>query len=276
MKPIDKLTFTDDGMFQAVLHDPEICAELIERLLNIRVSHVEYPELERQIAPYFSSKGVRLDVYIKGSDKIIDVEMQSTIKEALGKRLRYYQSMIDIDSLMKGQSYNELKESYILFICKDDPFKDESRKPYGLSRYTFKNTCQERNDVNLNDNSLKVVYNASEYEKEEDEKIRNLLHFICTDEPGKDSFSVRLSSTVEKLKNDDKFRSTYLAMNLHDFDIKKEAFEKGMNTGLEKGSQQTKIEAAKNFLKMNVLSDAQIAQGTGLPLEKVKELASKL
>ena len=31
MKPIDKLTFTDDGMFQAVLHDPEICAELIEK-----------------------------------------------------------------------------------------------------------------------------------------------------------------------------------------------------------------------------------------------------
>ena len=268
MKPIDKLTFTDDGMFQAVLHDPEICAELIERLLNIRVSHVEYPELEKQIAPYFSSKGVRLDVYIKGSDKIIDVEMQSTVKEALGKRLRYYQSMIDIDSLMKGQSYNELKESYILFICKDDPFKDENRKPYGLSRYTFKNTCQERNDVNLNDNSLKVVYNASEYEKEEDEKIRNLLHFICTDEPGKDSFSVRLSSTVEKLKNDDKFRSTYLAMNLHDFDIKKEAFEAG--------ARQKAVEDAANLLKLGVLTSEQISSAIGLPLEQVLEIKNSL
>ena len=271
MKPIDKLTFTDDGMFQAVLHDPEICAELIARLLNIRVSRIEYPELEKQIAPYFSSKGVRLDVYLKDSDKIIDVEMQSTVKEDLGKRLRYYQSMIDIDSLMKGQSYNELKESYILFICKDDPFKDENRKPYGLSRYTFKNTCQERNDVNLNDNSLKVVYNASEYEKEEDEKIRNLLHFICTDEPGKDSFSVRLSSTVEKLKNDDKFRSTYLAMNLHDFDIKKEAFENGKQAG----SQQKAVEAAKNALGMN-LSAEQVAKITGLSLEKINNLISEL
>ena len=48
-KPIEELTFTDDGMFQAVLHEPDICAELIERLLHIRVHHVDYPELDRHI-----------------------------------------------------------------------------------------------------------------------------------------------------------------------------------------------------------------------------------
>lgn len=57
-------------------------------------------------------------------------------------------------------------------------------------------------------------------------------------------------------------------MNLHDFDIKKEAFEAG--------AQQKAVEAAKNFLKMNVLSDAQIAEGTGLPLEQVLELKKQL
>ena len=76
-KPVDELTFTDDGMFQEVLRDPEICAELVERLLHIRVGHIEYPELEKTIAPYYTTKGVRLDVYLKDSDKIIDVELQS-------------------------------------------------------------------------------------------------------------------------------------------------------------------------------------------------------
>lgn len=56
-KPVDELTFTDDGMFQAVMKDPALCAELVERLLHIKVSHIEYPELEKKIAPYFSSKG---------------------------------------------------------------------------------------------------------------------------------------------------------------------------------------------------------------------------
>ena len=72
-KPVDELTFTDDGMFQAVMRDPDLCAELVERLLNIKVSHIEYPELEKTIAPFFSSKGVRLDVYIKDSDKVLDL-----------------------------------------------------------------------------------------------------------------------------------------------------------------------------------------------------------
>ena len=33
VKPIEELTFTDNGMFQAVLHNPELCTELVERLL---------------------------------------------------------------------------------------------------------------------------------------------------------------------------------------------------------------------------------------------------
>ncbi len=67
-KTVDELTFTDNGMFQEVLRDPEICAELIERLLHVRVKHIEYPELEKTIAPYYTTKGVRLDVYLKDED----------------------------------------------------------------------------------------------------------------------------------------------------------------------------------------------------------------
>ena len=67
-KSVDELTFTDDGMFQAVMHNPEICAELIERLLHIHVKKIEYPELEKTIAPYYTSKSIRLDVYLKDEE----------------------------------------------------------------------------------------------------------------------------------------------------------------------------------------------------------------
>lgn len=52
----------------------------------------------------------------------------------------------------------------------------------------------------------------------------------------------------------------------------KEAFADGMNVGMEKG----KLDAAKNLIKMNVLSPEQIAQGTGLPIETVRELADEI
>ena len=272
-KPVDELTFTDDGMFQAVLRNPEICAELVERLLHIKVGHVEYPELEKPIKPFYTTKGVRLDVYLKDEDKIIDVELQSYPQEALGKRTRYYQSMIDMDSLMKGQDYTELKESYVLFICKNDPFyKDKEEKlPYGLPCYTFQNTCKESPEVNLNDKSLKVIYNASAYSQENDEKIRGFLHFISTNEPGEDDFSNRLSKLVELTKDNEKFRSDYAAMNLHDRDIMRAAKKEGR----AEGAHQKAIESAINFLKRNV-DVKTIAECNGLSLEKVLELKAQI
>ena len=104
-KSFDELTFSDDWMFQKVLQEPEICAELIERLLHIQVSHVEYPELEKQIEPYYTSKGVRLDVYLKDSDKIIDIEIQSYPMEALGKRIRYYESITMVFLVIPSEIY---------------------------------------------------------------------------------------------------------------------------------------------------------------------------
>ena len=262
-KSIDELTFTDDGIFQAVLHDNEICAELVERLLHVRVNHVEYPELEKQIAPYYSTKGVRLDVYLKDEDKIIDIEIQNYPQEALGKRTRYYQSMIDMDSLMKGEDYPELKESYVLFICKNDPFKNEADNYYGLPRYTFKNICEENSSVNLNDKSCKVIYNASAYKEEKDERIRNFLHFICTNEPGDDDFSKRLSLLVEKIKDNEKFRRDYAAMNLHDRDI--------IRATRREAIHEVQIETAINLFANSVPVET-IAKSLHISEEQVKEI----
>ena len=224
--------------------------------------------MEKAIAPYYTSKGVRLDVYLKDSDKVIDIECQANLKPALGKRTRYYQSMIDIDSLMKGEEYEKLKESYILFICKNDPFKDENEKHFGLPCYTFKNICTENNEVNLDDKTIKVIYNASAYEKEEDSLIRDFLHYIYTDKPGEDDLSNRLSRLVEKCKEDENLRSDYLAMNLHDHDIRYE--------GEQIGAQKKAVETAINLLKINKLSPDEITLATGLSIDKVLELKEQI
>ena len=46
--------------------------------------------------------------------------------------------------------------------------------------------------------------------------------------------------------------------------------------GIQIGQQQKAEEAAINLLKMNVLTNEQIAQAAGLPLEKVLELQKRL
>ena len=57
-------------------------------------------------------------------------------------------------------------------------------------------------------------------------------------------------------------------MNLHDDDIRYEAFQEG--------AQQKAIEAAINLLKMDKLSPEEISQTLSLPLEKVLELQKEI
>ncbi len=251
--------------------------------MGVRVKQVEYPELEKAIAPYYTSKGVRLDVYLKDEDRAIDVELQSYPQKALGKRMRYYQSMVDCDSLMKGQAYTKLKESYILFICKFDPFHDEKKTGYGLPRYTFKNICAENNSVNLDDKCVKVVYNASAYESVEDPKVRALLRFIQTNEPGEDDLSKRLSEFVARVKENEKFRKEFADMNLHDFDIMTEAKEEGLAEGRQEGRQEGLAEGEKIGARQNAIENARnfkaagvdiniIAKCVGLSVEEIEKL----
>ena len=238
-----------------------------QNLLHVKVKKIVYPELEKPIKPFYSTKGVRLDVYLKDEDKIIDVEMQTYKQDAIGKRTRYYQSMIDIDSLMKGQDYSELLDSYVLFICNYDPFEKVKGVGFGLPCYTFRNTCAENPAVPLDDKSIKVIYNASAYETVEDKDVRDFLHFVMTNDPGGNDFNRLISETVAKLKDNDEFRSDYAAMNLHDRDIKKAAKEEG----IAEGAQQKAIEDAINFLREGD-SPEKVSRCIGLPLEKVFEL----
>ena len=75
MKSVDDLTFTDDYMFGAIMQNEEICKGVIERLLHIKVEKLELITLQKDISPYYETRGVRFDVYVKDSDKIYDIEM---------------------------------------------------------------------------------------------------------------------------------------------------------------------------------------------------------
>ena len=103
-KPAEELVFSDDFMFCEIMKDPHICKSVLETLLQIKIDHVEFPILQKTITPYYNQKGVRFDVYVANSDKVFDIECQAYSQKDLGLRTRYYQSMLDSDTLAKGCS----------------------------------------------------------------------------------------------------------------------------------------------------------------------------
>ena len=108
MKPLKKwedLTIQDNFLFQKVMRDDGLCRRLLERLLGITISKIDFPHTGKSFDTDFKAKSVRLDVYVEDdSIRVFDIEMQSKAKpdDELPLRSRYYQAMIDQSILEKG------------------------------------------------------------------------------------------------------------------------------------------------------------------------------
>ena len=118
----------------------------------------------------FVRRRIRLDIYAKdaeGSD--YNVEMQGENEGNLPKRSRYHQSQMDVMSVPPGSDFNELCPSYVVFICRFDPFGE------GLYRYTFTNRCAET-DRELGDDTVKIFLNTKG--RNPADVPKELVHFL--------------------------------------------------------------------------------------------------
>ncbi len=264
IKPVEDLTFADDFMFGAVMRDKEICKGVIERLLKIQVDHIEYPELQKSIQPYYQSHGARFDVYVKDSNSVFDIEINTYREDDVWLRTRYYQSLLDTDNLLRGEPYSKLKESYILFISMEDPFKK------GFSSYTALQVLKEEPATQIDDRTHKVVYNASAWQSEADLNIRNFLRYVYENTP-EDEFTDEITRHVLKLKADEIFKGEYRQVTIHEFDVMEKGRLEGLKTGREEGSSERAILDARNLLA-NGVNPEIIAKSIGLELEEVLKL----
>ena len=131
----EDLTLANNFIFYKVMrHHPDACQHLIELLLGIKIERMEFAN-EESIFIDYDSRGVRLDVFVKDTNQIFDVEIQVKETKDLPERSRYYQGIMDVDTLKSGQKYNELKTSHVIFICMADIFQNN------LPICTFENIC---------------------------------------------------------------------------------------------------------------------------------------
>ena len=62
----EELSISNDFLFGKVMQNPELCKELIQRILpELKIDHIEYPELQKSIKQDLDAKSVRLDVFSK-------------------------------------------------------------------------------------------------------------------------------------------------------------------------------------------------------------------
>lgn len=224
-KNYEELTITDDFMFGKVMEDKVLCHDLLECLLGQPVGELQDVQSERRFRYTSDGKPIRLDVYTGDNEHTYDTEMQNlnhhTIEELeLPKRSRFYQSMMDADFLMKGNSYRKLKEGRILFLCTFDPFGQ------GHAKYSFENRCREESELVLSDGTEKLFFNCSCRSEDVPEELRALYEYI---QEGKvnSELTGRLEEAVEKARRNEKWRSEYVKELILEDDIREEGRAEG-------------------------------------------------
>ena len=207
VKPIEKLTIVDDFMFGAVMSNPKYCKPLLELVLGVKIRKIVYPELQKTINKRYGSKSIRLDVYVEDdAGTVYDVEIQTTDKKNLPKRTRYYQGMIDLNILERGEDYTALRRGFVIFICTYDPFGK------GRYIYTFENRCREDLSVALGDEATKIILNTKGFLGEISAELKELLHYMDGFAPGND-YTRELDNTVTAIRKDEKWRREYMVLN---------------------------------------------------------------
>lgn len=284
MKPWKDLCITDDYIFCRVMSDETLCSRMIELLLDIKVDHLKVIQSQRVLAPSYANRSIRLDVYVKDSDRIFDIEMQTTDRHNLEKRARYYQGVLDVDQMEHSTDYNELKESYIIFICTFDPFKED------LLEYQVEQTITGQPNYKYNDSSHKLFYNltASELQKKTS-ALGNFLRYLGTGKPT-DSYTEQIQDAVTVAKTNAEWRKEYMTVGMWIDEEKKKAIEEGLHEGLVQGIQQGREQGLQQgiqqgntqgqaciiqkLLATNKMTAQQIADMLNISLPQVQALAS--
>ena len=255
IKPYEELTIQDNFIFQKVMRNKRICKQTIERLLDIDIKDISYPEEEKSIDIRLDSKSIRMDVYVN-DDKgtVFNIEMQtSKDMEELVKRTRYYQALIDIDLLEKGQSYSALNDTYIIFICTFGVFTGNRHK------YSFKNLCIEEQGLSLDDGTTKLFLSTKGTADDISKPLKYFLDYIDGKEPA-DKLMQEIDNEVDTIKRCDEWRRDYMTlafeMDRKFAEGKAEGLAEGKAEGLVEGKAEGKAEAVINLMEtMNITAE---------------------
>ena len=186
------------------------------------------------------------------------------------KRMRYYQCAIDNSAINKGGDYNDLPDTFIIFLCTFDYLEK------GLPVYTIKPYCTET-EQEFTDGTTKIIVNSTASEKAE-ENLKAFLSYMNGQCPNT-AFTKKLEEKVNQTKEDEEKRREYMLLKSFEMDARRAGIQEGiaqgrsegLQVGIAQGSYQKALETAKNLIDIG-LSAENISKATGLSREEIEKL----
>ncbi|MCM1083028.1 MAG: hypothetical protein NC393_05925 [Clostridium sp.] len=247
LQRLSEFRLMDDDFLSAFFRDNIDDTEFILRIildkptLKVKSVHVQH-EIKN-----LNGRSIRLDVHaVENNANEIDIEIQRDDHGAGFKRARHNSSLLDASILKPGQKPEELPETFVIFITENDIIGlDEPIYP--IDRYIL----VKGNYIPMGDGAHIIYVNGSKQgKKTELEKLMHDFHCVKADE----MYFPQLAKKMHYYKEDEKGVEIMCRI-------------------MEDMRNSVRIEIALSLIGDGKLSLEDIAKHSGLPLEKIRELA---
>ena len=245
LEKVKELRPIDDEFMRALFQNNLPLAQMVLRIIigkNDLVLTKE--ETQYDLKRLAGARSLCLDVKgIDDANKQYDIEVQKASAGARPHRARYHSSAMDVDYLKAGQEFEELPDTYTIFITEKDVF-GENEPIYMIDRINLM-TGKPFND------GEHIIYVNGAYEGDSD--IGRLMHdFRCKN--ADDMYFDLMAERTRYLKENPKGVSE-------------------MSNVMEDIIHKDRVRIALSLLAANALSYEDIAKHTQLTVQEVQNLA---
>ena len=253
--------FTNDLIFRWVMEREENCLAILRAILpELKITAVKRRENEHPVnyLAFDDERGVRFDAIIEDDrERFYDVEMQVANQPGLGKRVRYYQAQIDQEMLKKGEDYDDLRESYVIFFCAFDPCGQDRRL------YQFHYYEDVDRQLRLPTNSHVILINTLGTRGKITPALAAVLDVMNRRRDNQNPLAVSLVKEIDGYNRDKKRRRALMNLKMR----LKDEWRLGLSEGLDQGRAEGRDETMFSLihtLQMQGQTQKQIVETIAL------------
>ena len=254
---LKRLRLIDDIFFSIFFENNPADVEYILRIiLNKPDLKVLKVQTQKNVENIYG-RSVRFDVFATDDkNKLYNIEVQRADSGAVPTRARYNSSMLDYHELKKQTKFDELPETFVIFITENDVLKD-GEQIYHIDRVI-------RETKKICEDGTHIIYVNGSYKDESGSELGNLIHDFFCENPDEMKHK-RLSTRAKFLKNNEQEerKMSYVS------DIFREVFK----DEFEEHEKNTLLENIRKMMANLHLTAKQAMDALEIPEEKQREYA---
>ena len=249
---IKNYTIMNDIFMRNVFKKKE-CVEYILQVIMRKKDLQVVDQILQRDYKNLQGRSAVLDCVAKDETKRqFNVEIQGEDEGASPKRARYHSGLLDMNTLNPGEPFDNLPETYIIFITRNDVLG------YNRAICHINRKVEEENEP-FKDEAHIIYVNSK---KQEDTELGRLMHDLHC-KKASDMYSKILASRVYELKETEGgVREMCRDME--------EIYSEGRESGFEEGGQEKAREIVLSLAGMGMPLE-QIVKAVKMPMEVVQD-----